>query len=362
MPVIVQIAVPVGVVIVALVAHALGYAFLRRLAVGRGEVLVGSIVRRTRRPSGVVVAFAVAEVAVASVRMRPRIGSDVVHGVGIVLILAAAWLAVRLTYVFEDVVLERFQLGGPENLRARQVHTQIQILRRVTVMAVAVIALAIVLLSFSAVRTAGAGLLASAGLVGLLAGVAARPAATNLVAGIQLAITQPIRVDDVVVVDGYWGRVEDITLTFVTVRVWDLRRLILPVSYFIQNPFESWTRRTADILGVVTVDVDYTVPVDAVRRRIGEILEASPDWDKKVWNLQVTNLGVSTVQLRALMSAADSSASWNLQCEVREKLLAFLQERYPSAMPRLRAEIGPAGEADGKATGSAGRVVPGAEG
>jgi small-conductance mechanosensitive channel len=184
----------------------------------------------------------------------------------------------------------------------------------------------------------GAGLLASAGVAGLVAGVAARPTATNVVAGLQIALSQPIRVDDVVVVEDEWGRVEEIALTYVVIRVWDLRRLVLPISYFITNPFENWTRATADILGWVYLQVDYSAPVDDIRRHLYEVLCSSPNWDGNVWNLQVTDAGPSTIQLRALMSARDSSTSWDLQCEVREKLVAYLQERHPGALPRLRTE------------------------
>jgi small-conductance mechanosensitive channel len=261
------------------------------------------------------------------------------HALGVALILAVAWLVVRLTYVLEDLVLGRYRLEDPDNLHARQVHTQIVVLRRVTVVVVAVVSLAIALLSFPSVRAAGAGLLASAGIAGVVAGVAAKPVATNVFAGIQIALSQPIRVDDVVVVEGHWGRVEEIALTYVVVRVWDLRRLVLPISYFIENPFENWTRSTANILGWVHLEVDYRVPVDAIRKRLQEVVAASPRWDGNVVNLQVTNLGNYTVQLRALMSAPDSSASWDLQCEVREALLVFMQEQYPWAMPRLRAEL-----------------------
>lgn len=337
--VITSIAVLAGVLALGLVGHAVSYFVLRRRA-GNAESWAGtSLVRHTRGPAQLIVPLTAAEMVAPYVPLPQAARSLLTHALGIALVLSTAWLVLRLRYVLEDVLLMRYRLGARDNLRARQMHTQVEILRRITVVVLAVVSLALVLLSVPEVRAAGAGILASAGVAGLIAGVAARPLAANLAAGIQLALTQPIRVDDVVVVDGHWGRVEHIALTYVVVREWDLRRLVLPIAYFTQNPFENWTRSTADILGWVHLELDYTVPVDVVRRRLHEILAESPGWDGKVWSLQVTNLGVQTVQLRPLMSSPDSSASWDLQCEVREKMLAFLQREYGQAVPRVRAEV-----------------------
>jgi small-conductance mechanosensitive channel len=302
----------------------------------QAQTLARSIVTNVRRPVQIIVPLLAVEIAVATVDLRDTLRNDLLHGIGVLLIAATAFLVVRLTYVIDDLVLDRYRVDIADNLRARQVHTQIQVLRRVTVAAVTILALAISLLSFPSVRAAGAGLLASAGLIAVVAGIAAKPTVSNVVAGLQLAISQPIRVDDVVVVEGHWGRVEQIALTYVVVRVWDLRRLVLPISYFVENPFENWTRSTADILGWVHIDVDFSAPVDAIREEFHRILSNSPDWDGKVWGLQVTGFGPTTMQLRCLMSARDSSVSWNLQCEVREKLIDFLHRNHPEAIPRLR--------------------------
>ncbi len=353
------IALLAGGLALGLLVHASSFAVLRRTLAGPGHALGRSLVRNVRAPISLIVPLAVLTLTVAAVPTprpaRPILG----HGLGVLLVFAVAWLVVRLTYVLDDVILGHFQLEVADNLRARQIHTQIQVLRRVTVVVVSVVAVAVVMLSFGAVRAIGAGLLASAGIFGLIAGIAAKPIATNLMAGVQLAISQPIRVDDVVVVEGHWGRVEQIALTYVVVRVWDLRRLVLPIVYFIENPFENWTRSTADILGWVFIEVDYTAPVAAIREHLHEVLSASPRWDGKVWNLQVTNLGRETMQLRALMSARDSATSWELQCEVRERLVTFLQSDHPGALPHLRAVLGspggpevptPAGEAPQRRT------------
>ncbi len=339
-----------GAAILGIVLHQFGHVLLRRM-LRHGDHRVGRLlVSNLRAPALLVLPLVTIEVTIGVLPMLASLRPVLLHAVGIVLIAAVAWLAARATFVLYDLLLVRYDLDRPDNLHARRVRTQVQVLRRIT-LTVSVLALAIALLSFPQVRAAGAGLLASAGIIGLAAGVAARPVATNVVAGLQLALSQPIRVDDVVVVEGHWGRVEEIALTYVVIRVWDLRRLVLPVSYFVTMPFENWTRSTADILGWVHLEVDYSAPVAAIRSKFGEILSRSPDWDGKVSVLQVTGLGAETMQLRALMSAPDSSRSWNLQCEVREKLVDFLQREHPSALPRLRTEFAAAG-------GQAGAKVP----
>ncbi len=328
-----------GTLLAAIALHSVLFRTLRRFLGPSAEVFTRSLIQRTRRPTALIVPVVGLEIALALTHLHDPLRNDLLHVVGIAITLAVAFLFVRLTYVIEDVVLDRHRIDTADNLRARQLHTQIQILRRITVAAVAVIALAVVLMSFSAVRVAGASLLASAGLIGLVAGVAARPTLANVVAGIQIALSQPIRVDDVVVVEGQWGRVEQIALTYVVVRIWDLRRLVLPIVYFVETPFENWTRSIADIIGWVNLEVDHRTPVEEVRQRLHEILAHSRNWDGKTWNLQVTEAGPSTITLRAMMSSANSSASWDLQCEVREQLIAFLRDLHPDALPRIRTEV-----------------------
>ena len=328
----------VATLVCTLAVHAVGYAVAARLVDGRGRVVAESLVRRTRGPARLLLPVIAVDGAAATSRLPATVATGLERGLGVLVVLAVAFLVVRLTDVVDDVVLSHFPLDNPDNLKARQVHTQVQVLRRVTAVVVAVLALAVALLSFPPVRAAGAGLLASAGVIGIVAGVAAKPTATNILAGLQIAISQPIRMDDVVVVEGHWGRIEQIALTYVVVRVWDLRRLVLPISYFIENPFENWTKQTADILGWVHLEVDYCAPVEAIRAELHRVLAASPDWDGGTWSLQVTSLGTETMQLRALMGARDSSLAWNLECEVREQLVAFLQDKHPDALPRLRTQ------------------------
>jgi small-conductance mechanosensitive channel len=216
------------------------------------------------------------------------------------------------------------------------------------VIGISVFALSVMLMTFPSIRNVGISLFASAGVAGLAIGMAARPMLSNIIAGIQIALTVPISIDDVVIVEGEWGWIEEIGSTYVVVRIWDLRRLVVPLSYFIEKPFENWTRRTADILGTVFVYTDYTVPVDEVRQELLRVLKTSDLWDGKTWGLQVTNASERSVELRALMSSANSSASWDLRCYVRERLIKFLQERYPQSLPRLRAELGEGTRIPGK--------------
>jgi small-conductance mechanosensitive channel len=196
---------------------------------------------------------------------------------------------------------------------------------------------------FESVRQLGTNILASAGIAGIIVGFAAQRSIATLLAGLQIAITQPIRVDDVVIVENEWGRIEDITLTYVVVRVWDARRLVLPITYFIERPFQNWTRTSADLLATVFLHVDYRAPLDAIREELSRILHESPYWDRRVNVLQVTEARERTMEIRALASAADASLAWDLRCEVREKLIQFLQAHHPESLPRVRAELQPAG-------------------
>jgi small-conductance mechanosensitive channel len=242
--------------------------------------------------------------------------------------------------VLDDVVAQHFDISAEDNLRARAVRTQVGLLRRVLVIAVGLLALAAALMRFEGFQAFGTGLLASAGVIGIIISIAAQRPLGNLVAGVQLALTQPIRVDDAVVVEGEWGTVEEITLTYVVVRIWDARRLVLPISHFFEHPFQNWTRTSAQIVGTVFLYVDYTAPVADIRRECERIVHESRHWDGRVCQLQVTDATERTLQLRAIMSASNAGQTWDLRCEVREKLVDFLQRAHPGALPRVRMEQG----------------------
>jgi small-conductance mechanosensitive channel len=221
------------------------------------------------------------------------------------------------------------------------------LLRTVDVLVV-IVTVGAALMTFEPVRQYGVSLFASAGVAGLVAGLAARPVLSNLFAGVQLAMTQPIRIDDAVIVEGEWGTIEEITSTYVVVRIWDLRRLIVPLTYFIEKPFQNWTRESSNLLGAAMIYVDYRAPVEAIRQKLTEIVKASNNWDGRVINLQVTNANENTMELRCLMSASSAGMAFNLRCEVREKMIDFLQKEHPEALPRQRSEVAVAGDPDAK--------------
>ncbi|HTY48943.1 MAG TPA: mechanosensitive ion channel domain-containing protein [Steroidobacteraceae bacterium] len=268
-----------------------------------------------------------------------RLNSVADTGVSILFIVAVATILFQAVRAGERAVLARYDITAADNLRARTVHTQVRVIGRVVDVFIGLFTLACVLMLFTEVRHIGASVLASAGIAGIIAGVAAQKTIGNLLAGFQIALTQPVRQDDVVVVEGAWGRIEEITLTYVVVRVWDDTRLVLPLSYFIEKPFQNWTRTTSGILGSVFVWVDYSFPVEEARAIVKRIIEASALWDGRFWNLQVTDTSERCMQLRVLATAQDSSKSWDLRCEIREKLIACIQERWPQTLPRVRAEL-----------------------
>lgn len=254
-------------------------------------------------------------------------------------IVLMGWLAIVAAEMAADVYLLRFRLDVPDNLLARKHITQVRVLKGAIKTLIVVMTTAAALMTFEAVRQFGVSLFASAGLAGIVVGFAARPLLSSLIAGVQIAMTQPIRIDDAVVVEGEWGWIEEITATYVVIKLWDWRRLIVPLSYFMEKPFQNWTREGAAIIGSVILHADYTVPVERVREKLTQIAKASSLWDGNVVNLQVTEADGHSVQLRALVSARTSPAAWDLRCEVREKLVTFLQENYPASLPRGRAQV-----------------------
>ena len=329
----------VATVLVALLVHHVLFRTLDRLARGTKTIVDDSLVRHLRRPARLIIPILAVSFLLPLLTVPPRILIFLKQTFSLLLIVSVAWLLIKLVYVLEDLILNQYSIDIKDNLEARRVHTQIQILKKVVIAVVGVLALAAALMTFEKVRQLGTTLLASAGIVGIIVGLAAQKSISTLFAGIQMAITQPIRIDDVVIVENEWGRIEEITLTYVVVRIWDLRRLIVPITYFLEKPFQNWTRISAEILGTVFLYVDYTVPVEEVRAEMKRIVESSPLWDKRVCALQVTNATERTVELRALVSAADSSSAWELRCDVREKLIGFIRQNYPDGLPKVRAEL-----------------------
>jgi small-conductance mechanosensitive channel len=270
----------------------------------------------------------------------PEAYAGFVATAGSLLVIGAiAWILVQVVNLGEQFIVSRYDTSVADNLRARQVHTQVLVLKKTLLFVIAIFSFASVLMLFDQVRQLGTSILASAGVVGIIVGFAAQRTIANLLAGLQIALTQPIRIDDVVIVENEWGRIEEITLTYVVVRIWDLRRLVLPINYFIERPFQNWTRVSADILGSVFFHVDFSTPIEPLRQELRRIVEQSPKWDRKVCVLQVTDTTERTIQLRALASATDAPSAWDLRCEIREKLVTFIQSRFPESLPKLRASI-----------------------
>jgi small-conductance mechanosensitive channel len=305
-------------------------------------VIYGSLLGHCRKPLRLFVPLLAVFLAVPFLDL-PEKGMTLASRVSSAFLVAAfAWLLVGLVSVLEDLVLARYDIGVKDNLQARKIATQMHVVKRILIAVIFVLALGSLLMQVERLREIGTGLLASAGLAGIVIGFAAQRTVANLLAGVQIAFSQPIRVDDVGIVENEWGRIEEITLTYVVVRIWDMRRLIVPISYFIEKPFQNWTRASADILGTVFIHVDYTVPVGEVRNELHRVLKESDRWDGRVWGLVVTNATERSMELRALMSAPDSGTAWDLRCEVREKLIDYLQREYPGSLPKVRYEPGSA--------------------
>lgn len=322
----------------AFFAHRSVFGLIMRL-VARRDLFWRSLVARTRGPmllALVIVAWA------SAATVAPLTGreADILrHSLLVCFIVLVAWTAYSALHIWTIVYLRRFKLDTEDNLLARKHVTQSRILERIADTLIIVLGISAVLMTFDGVRQYGISLLASAGAAGIVVGLALQPLLRNIFAGIQLAITQPIRIDDAVIVEGEWGHVEEITSTYVVVRIWDLRRLIVPLSYFIEKPFQNWTREEARLLGSVIIYLDYSVPVQAIRKKVEEIAANSPLWDRKVAAVQVTDFKEAAMEVRILVSARNSGGAFDLRCEVREKLIAYLTETNPQALPRIRAEL-----------------------
>lgn len=260
----------------------------------------------------------------------------------ILIIGAIAWIMFQAVNIGQEALMSQYDIKAADNLQARKISTQTRVIGRTLHVVIAVCAIATILMTFAEVRQVGASMLASAGIVGIVAGMAAQKTLGNLIAGFQIALAQPMRLDDVVVVDNQWGRIEEITLTYVVVHIWNDIRLVVPFSYFIEKPFQNWTRSSSQLLGQVTVWMDYSLPLEHAREALKQIIEANPLWDKRFWNLQVVEASDKAMQLRVLATSADASIGWNLRCDIREKFIKFVQKNYPQCLPRLRAELEPA--------------------
>ncbi len=326
-------------VLLGLTVHAIVFKILRRI-IGHAEIFGDeALLRYSRKPSRLIFPLLFINLVVPSLRLPPSAMGLLDHSMSLFFIASITYLLVNGISFMRDMMLMRHDLQVGDNLSARKAYTQIRVLEKVLLVAVLIASAAFMLMTFDSIRQVGVSILASAGIAGIIIGLAAQKSIGTLLAGIQIAITQPIRLDDVVIVEGEWGRIEEITLTYVVVRIWDLRRLVVPINYFIDTPFQNWTRVSADILGTVFLYTDYTVPVEEIRKELQSQVKTTDLWDGKVCGLQVTDAKPDTLELRLLVSASDASKAWDLRCLLRERMIAFIQREYPHSLPRVRAEL-----------------------
>jgi small-conductance mechanosensitive channel len=297
-----------------------------------------SVLLRFRRPAFWLFLIAATMLAMPAFGVSEHLLGILEHVLHIIFIICFSWLLISAVYVGQDLMMRRYDIKAADNLRARQVETQLTVIRRLAIGFIGLLAIGVILYTFNHTRLwqYGAGLLASAGLASLALATAAKSTVSNLLAGIQIAFTEPIRLDDVVIVEGQWGRIEEITTAYVVVCIWNLQRLIVPLSYFIDHPFQNWTRTSANLMGTFFLYADYTCPIEPLREELTRVLQSTPLWDGKVNVLQVTEFTPQAMQIRALMSSSDSSKLWDLRCLVREKMIDFLQKNYPQCLPKQR--------------------------
>lgn len=333
-----------AIVVVGAIAAALVVAFLGATLVAvavrtlaRRWGLAEELAKRSRGPVRALLTVILVWVAIRLTTEPSSWTSGVEHALTIALIISLAWLLGQLAFVVEDGVAARYRVDVTDNRHARRIRTQMQVLRRLTAAVIVIVAVAAILFTFPGMRTIGTSLLASAGLASIIAGLAAQSALANLFAGMQIAFTDAIRVDDVVIVAGEWGRIEEITMTYVVVHIWDDRRLVLPSTYFTTTPFQNWTRRASALLGTVELDVDWTVPVEGMRAEMNRLLDETDLWDKRARVLQVTEATGGFVRVRALASAKDAPTLFDLRCYLREGLVKWLREAQ-GGIPRTRLE------------------------
>jgi len=298
-----------------------------------------SILSRLGKPFSYFLPLLAFNFLLPAMRMKSTIYPVINKVTEILLAISFANVLIGTIKVFEDYIYHHFDIQKADNLKERKIRTQLQFIRRIAIGLIIILTVCAILLSFNNLRKIGTGLLTGVGVGGIIIGFAAQKSLGNLLAGFQLAFTQPLRIDDVLVVEGEWGRVEEITLTYVVLNIWDQRRLILPINYFVEKPFQNWTRNSADILGTVFLYLDYATPIDPLRQEFTRLLESNPLWDKRVKVMQVTNTSERTIEVRALMSASSSGNAFDLRCDVREGLLKYLQQHYPNCFPVTRALI-----------------------
>lgn len=321
--------------IVRLILHGILSFYTRHSS----HIIFKSIVKNLKGPANFFVPLFFLNMVIPFMELTKAEGQRFDKAVEIGLILSFALVLIGIVKVFEEVMYNKYDLKKADNLKERKIRTQLQFVRQMVVVVIVMLTVAAILLSFENLRKIGAGLLTGVGIGGIIIGFAAQSSLSNLLAGFQIAFTQPMRIDDVVIVEGEYGNVEEITLTYVVVRIWDQRRLVLPIRYFIEKPFQNWTRTTSEILGTTFFYLDFSIPIGELRKEYNRLVEASPLWDKRVKVLQVTDMKERSVEVRTLASARNSSEAFDLRCYIRENLMLFIQKNYPESFPKNRSEV-----------------------
>ncbi|MFN3708241.1 mechanosensitive ion channel family protein [Microcella sp.] len=335
------VAIALGIVIVVTGMLALGARIASRKWAG-AYATFGPPRRRLRILLGLIGVWIAVALTLPEPDWRPAINQTF----RILVILAAAWFITAIVRLMFDRVLRRYDITVDDNRVARRMQTQLLLVRRIVVVIVGLVAVAAALLSFPGAQAAGASLLASAGLASVIAGLAAQSTLSNVFAGMQLAFSDAIRIDDVVIVEEEFGRVEEITLTYVVVKLWDQRRMVLPSVYFTTTPFQNWTRQTSDLIGAIMLDLDWRLDVDAMRAKLDDILAGTPLWDGRVANVAVTDATGGRIEVRVLVSAADAPTLWDLRVLVREQIVAWVRSEAPEALPGQRVIGGGGSDAE----------------
>lgn len=336
-----QLGLIAGAAILGWIGHRFFFAVMRQWQSRRPSVALEAAIKHLARPARYVLPIFMVLIVLGGEMYDRSPYPGAAKLMQVLFIVTLAWLFIKCEDIFEDVIRSTFDVTKADNIRERTIHTQMNYIRKIMILVVIIIATGLILMNFESVRRIGSTLLTSAGVAGIIIGMAAQNSIKNLLAGLQIAFTQPIRYDDVVIVENEWGWIEEITLTYVVVRIWDLRRLVLPLHYFIEQPFQNWTKTSADILGTVYFHADYTLPVDDIRQELKRFVEGREEWDKKVVGLQVTNATDKGMEIRALVGAPDSGKAWNLRCAVREHLITYIQQNYPQCLIKVRIENSP---------------------
>lgn len=318
----------------AVVVHVAVRAVLGRMT--RHSIVMTAMLARTERAGAMTLPLLAMQVVWGSAPDHLAHIAAVRHVNGLLLIAGATWLVTAAIGGLADGVIQRNPITMEDNLHARRIATQTRVLSRSAMVVVLIAGIAMALMTFPGARQLGASLLASAGVLGIIGGLAAKPVFANLVAGLQIALAQPIRIDDVLIVQGEWGRVEEITGSYVVLKIWDERRMIIPLQWFIENPFQNWTRTGSQILGTVFLFLDYTTPIEPLRAEAKRLVETMPEWDGRVFAVQVTDATDRAIQVRVLVSSINSGKNFDLRCKLREELLAFLAREYPQSLPVAR--------------------------